>query len=209
MVYDEFNQTSVQTKVGITFPSALRTILRQDPDIIMVGEIRDQETAQNAVQAALTGHLVFSSLHTNDASTSITRLIDLGIQPFLISSSLVGAMAQRLVRRICDDCKTNRPLSVEEAAMLNLQAPEGKRIIVKEGAGCNRCRNTGYFGRTGIFEILHVDNAIRDLIDRSEDFLKIKDMAVKRGMRTLRQSALRKLAEGVTTFEEVVRVTGI
>jgi len=113
------------------------------------------------------------------------------------------------VRRICEDCKTNRPLSVEEAAMLNLQAPAGKRIIVKEGAGCNRCRNTGYFGRTGIFEILHVDNAIRDLIDRSEDFLKIKDMAVRRGMRTLRQSALRKLAEGVTTFEEVVRVTGI
>ncbi|HSP16417.1 MAG TPA: GspE/PulE family protein [Thermoanaerobaculia bacterium] len=209
MVHDEFNQTSVQNKIGITFASALRTILRQDPDIIMVGEIRDQETAQNAVQAALTGHLVFSTLHTNDAATSITRLIDLGIQPFLISSSLIGAMAQRLVRRICEDCKRNRPLSLEEAAMLNLQAPAGKRIIVKEGAGCIRCRNTGYFGRTGIFEILPVDNAIRDLIDRSEDFLKIKDMAVKRGMRTLRQSALRKLAEGQTTFEEVVRVTGI
>ncbi|MDQ3283871.1 MAG: GspE/PulE family protein [Acidobacteriota bacterium] len=209
MVYDEFNQTSVQNKIGITFASALRTILRQDPDIIMVGEIRDGETAQNAVQAALTGHLVFSTLHTNDASTSITRLIDLGIQPFLISSTLIGAMAQRLVRRICDDCKTNRPLTVEEASMLNLQAPAGKRIIVKEGAGCIRCRNTGYFGRTGIFEILPVDNAIRDLIDRSEDFLKIKDMAIKRGMRTLRQSALRKLAEGVTSFEEVVRVTGI
>jgi general secretion pathway protein E len=209
MVYDEFNQTSVQTKIGITFASALRTILRQDPDIIMVGEIRDQETAQNAVQAALTGHLVFSTLHTNDASTSITRLVDLDIQPFLISSSLIGAMAQRLIRRICDDCKRNRPLSVEEAAMLNLQAPAGKRIIVKEGAGCIRCRNTGYFGRTGIFEILPVDNAIRDLIDRGEDFLKIKEMAIKRGMRTLRQSALRKLAEGTTTFEEVVRVTGI
>jgi general secretion pathway protein E len=209
MVHDEFNQTSVQNKIGITFASALRTILRQDPDIIMVGEIRDQETAQNAVQAALTGHLVFSTLHTNDASTSITRLTDLGIQPFLISSSLVGAMAQRLVRRICDDCKRNRPLTVEEAAMLNLQAPAGKRIIVKEGAGCIRCRNTGYYGRTGIFEILPVDNAIRDLIDRGEDFLKIKDMAIKRGMRTLRQSALRKLAEGVTSFEEVVRVTGI
>ncbi len=209
MVWDEFNQTSVQAKIGITFPAALRTILRQDPDIIMVGEIRDQETAQNAVQAALTGHLVFSTLHTNDASTSITRLIDLGIQPFLISSTLIGAMAQRLVRKICDDCKRNRPLSIEEAAMLNLQAPAGKRIIVKEGAGCIRCRNTGYFGRTGIFEILPVDNAIRDLIDRSEDFLKIKDMAIKRGMRTLRQSALRKLAEGTTTFEEVVRVTGI
>ena len=209
MVYDEFNQTAVQAKIGITFPYALRTILRQDPDIIMVGEIRDEETAQNAVQAALTGHLVFSTLHTNDASTSITRLIDLGIQPFLISSTLVGAMAQRLVRKICEDCKRNRPLTIEEAAMLNLQAPPGKRIIVKEGAGCIRCRNTGYFGRTGIFEILPVDNAIRDLIDRSEDFLKIKDMAIKRGMRTLRQSALRKLAEGTTTFEEVVRVTGI
>jgi len=209
MVHDEFNQTSVQNKVGITFASALRTILRQDPDIIMVGEIRDGETAQNAVQAALTGHLVFSTLHTNDASTSVTRLVDLGIQPFLISSTLIGTMAQRLVRRICEDCKTNRPLTVEEAAMLNLQAPQGKRIIVKEGAGCIRCRNTGYFGRTGIFEILPVDNAIRDLIERGEDFLKIKDMAIKRGMRTLRQSALRKLAEGVTSFEEVVRVTGI
>jgi general secretion pathway protein E len=209
MVHEEFNQTAVQTKIGITFASALRTILRQDPDIIMVGEIRDAETAQNAVQAALTGHLVFSTLHTNDSATSITRLVDLGIEPFLISSTLIGAMAQRLVRRICEHCRRNRPLSVEEAAMLNLQAPAGKRIIVKEGAGCMRCRNTGYFGRTGIFEILSVDNAIRDLIDRSEDFLKIKEMAIKRGMRTLRQSALRKLAEGITTFEEVVRVTGI
>jgi len=209
MVHDDFNQTAVQVKIGITFAAALRTILRQDPDIIMVGEIRDPETAENAVQAALTGHLVFATLHTNDASTSVTRLVDLGIQPFLISSTLIGAMAQRLVRKICDDCKTNRPLSVEEAGMLNLQAPPGKRIIVKEGSGCIRCRNTGYFGRTGIFEILPIDNAIRDLIDRGEDLLKIKETAIKRGMRTLRQSALRKLAEGTTTFEEVVRVTGI
>ncbi len=209
MVHEDFNQTSVQVKIGITFGAALRTILRQDPDIIMVGEIRDQETAENAVQSALTGHLVFSTLHTNDAATSVTRLIDLGIQPFLISSTLIGTMAQRLLRKICEDCKRNRPLTVEEAGMLNLQAPAGKRIIVKEGAGCIRCRNTGYFGRTGIFEILPIDNSIRDLIDRSEDFLKIKDMAIKRGMRTLRQSALRKLAEGTTTFEEVIRVTGI
>ncbi|HVT45216.1 MAG TPA: GspE/PulE family protein [Thermoanaerobaculia bacterium] len=209
MVYEDFNQTAVQTKIGITFPSALRTILRQDPDIIMVGEIRDTETAQNAVQAALTGHLVFSTLHTNDASASITRLTDLGIQPFLISSTLVGTMAQRLVRKICVDCRTNRPLTADEAGMLNLQAPSGKRIIVKEGSGCIRCRNTGYYGRTGIFEILTIDNSIRDLVDRGEDFLKIKDMAIKRGMRTLRQSALRKLAEGVTTFEEVIRVTGV
>jgi general secretion pathway protein E len=209
MVHEDFNQTSVQNKVGITFASALRTILRQDPDIIMVGEIRDQETAQNAVQAALTGHLVFSTLHTNDAATSVTRLVDLGIQPFLISSVLIGTMAQRLVRKICDDCRQNRSLTIEEAGMLNLQAPPGKTIVVKEGAGCIRCRNTGYFGRSGIFEMLQIDNSIRDLIDRGEDFLKIKEMAMKRGMRTLRQSALRKLAEGVTTFEEVVRVTGI
>lgn len=209
MVYEEFNQTSVHPKIGITFATALRTILRQDPDIIMVGEIRDPETAQNAVQAALTGHLVFSTLHTNDASSAITRLVDLDIQPFLISSTIVGAMAQRLLRKICEDCKRNRPLSAEEAGMLSLQAPAGKRIIVKEGAGCHRCRNTGYFGRTGIFEMLPIDAPIRELIDRSEDFIKIKDMAVKRGMRTLRQSALRKLAEGITTFEEVVRVTGI
>ncbi|HUP65820.1 MAG TPA: GspE/PulE family protein [Thermoanaerobaculia bacterium] len=209
MVYEDFNQTSVQNKIGITFASALRTILRQDPDIIMVGEIRDGETAQNAIQAALTGHLVFATLHTNDAASSVTRLVDLGIEPFLISTSLVGAMAQRLIRTICRDCKRNRPLSLEESAMLNLQAPPGKRIIVKEGAGCGRCRNTGYFGRSGIFEILTVDNAIRDMVDRREDFLKIKDMAVRRGMRTLRQAALRKLAEGETTFEEVIRVTGI
>ncbi len=209
MVYEDFNQTSVQPKIGITFASALRTILRQDPDIIMVGEIRDGETAQNAIQAALTGHLVFATLHTNDASSSVTRLIDLGIEPFLISSSLIGAMAQRLVRTICRDCKRNRPLTMDEASMLNLQAPPGKRIIVKEGAGCIRCRNTGYFGRSGIFELLPIDNAVRDLIDHGEDFLKIKDMAIKRGMRTLRQSALRKLAEGTTTFEEVVSVTGI
>ena len=199
----------MQNKIGITFASALRTILRQDPDIIMVGEIRDGETAQNAVQAALTGHLVFSTLHTNDASASITRLVDLGIPPFLISSTLIGAMAQRLVRKICEHCRRNRPLSIDESSMLNLQAPAGKRIIVKEGAGCIHCRNTGYFGRTGIFEILPVDNAIRDLVDHGEDFLKIKEMAIKRGMRTLRQSALRKLAEGITSFEEVVRVTGI
>jgi general secretion pathway protein E len=209
MVWDDFNQTAVQSKIGITFGSALRTILRQDPDIIMVGEIRDEETAENAVQAALTGHLVFSSLHTNDSATSVTRLIDLNIQPFLISSTLIGAMAQRLVRKICQDCKRNRPLTLDEAAMLNLQAPPGKRIIVKEGAGCIRCRNTGYFGRTGIFEILTIDNAMRDLIDTGADFVKIKDVAVKRGMRTLRQSALRKLAEGTTSFEEVIRVTGI
>ena len=209
MVYDEFNQTAVQPKVGITFAAALRHILRQDPDIIMVGEIRDEETAQYAIQAALTGHLVFSTLHTNDAASSISRLVDLNIERFLISSTLVGTMAQRLVRKICPHCATDRFLSDEEAASLRLTIPEGKRIRVKEGQGCHECRSTGYFGRSGIFEILPIDESIKHLITQGADAPEIKREAVKNGMRTLRQAALRKLAEGVTTFEEVVRVTGL
>jgi len=209
MVYDEFNQTSVQTKVGITFAAALRHILRQDPDIIMVGEIRDGETAQYATQAALTGHLVFSTLHTNDAASSISRLVDLGVERFLISSTLVGTMAQRLVRRICQSCATERFLTPEEGESLRLSVPAGKRIKVKEGAGCFECRGTGYVGRSGIFEILQVDDAIKHLIVQGSDAPEIKREAIKNGMRTLRQSALRKLAEGLTTFEEVVRVTGL
>jgi len=209
MVYDEFNQTAVQSKVGIGFAEALRHILRQDPDIIMIGEIRDAETAQYATQAALTGHLVFSTLHTNDAASSISRLVDLGVERFLISSTLVGAMAQRLLRKICPHCGAERYLSAEEASTLRLSVPEGKRVKVREGKGCFECRTTGYLGRSGIFEILPIDDAIKHLIVEGSDAPEIKREAVKNGMRTLRQSALRKLAEGVTTFEEVVRVTGV
>jgi general secretion pathway protein E len=209
MVIEEFNQTAVQPKIGIDFAGALRHILRQDPDVIMVGEIRDPETAQYAVQAALTGHLVFSTLHTNDAATSITRLVDLGVERFLIGSTLIGSMAQRLVRRICSECATERTLSAEEAASLRLTVPAGKRIKVKEGTGCHPCRGTGYRGRTGVFEILPIDETIKALVVESKDSPEIKREAVRLGMRTLRQSALRKLAEGITTFEEVVRVTGI
>jgi general secretion pathway protein E len=209
MVYDEFNQTAVQTKVGISFAGALRHILRQDPDVIMVGEIRDGETAQYAIQAALTGHLVFSTLHTNDAASSISRLSDLGVERFLISSTLVGSMAQRLLRRICPHCPVERHLSADEVATLRLAVPAGKRVKVKEGAGCHECRSTGYLGRTGIFEILPVDDAVKSLVVAGADAPEIKREAVKNGMRTLRQSALRKLAEGTTSFEEVVRVTGI
>jgi general secretion pathway protein E len=209
MVYPDFNQTEVQLKVGITFAAALRHILRQDPDVIMVGEIRDAETAQYAIQAALTGHLVFSTLHTNDASSSISRLVDLGVERFLISSTLAGSMAQRLMRRICPHCTTERHLEPEEIAALRLAVPPGKRVKVKEGEGCFECRNTGYLGRTGIFEILPMDEGIKNLIIQGSDTPEIKREAVKNGMRTLRQSALRKLAEGVTTFEEVVRVTGL
>ncbi len=209
MVLEEFNQTAVQAKVGIDFATALRHILRQDPDVIMVGEIRDGETAQYAIQAALTGHLVFSTLHTNDAATSISRLIDLGVERFLISSTLIGAMAQRLVRKICPHCTGERSLSTEEASSLRLTVPTGKKIRVKEGQGCHECRGTGYLGRSGIFEILPVDESVKALIVDGRDAPEIKREAVKNGMRTLRQSALRKLAEGVTTFEEVVRVTGL
>jgi general secretion pathway protein E len=209
MVYQDFNQTEVQTKVGITFAAALRHILRQDPDVIMVGEIRDNETAQYSIQAALTGHLVFSTLHTNDASSSISRLIDLGVERFLISSTVVGAMAQRLVRKICPHCTTERFLETEEIAALRLAVPPGKRVKVKEGEGCFECRNTGYLGRTGIFEIMPIDDGIKNLVVEGKDAPEIKREAVKNGMRTLRQSALRKLAEGITTFEEVVRVTGL
>ncbi|HYH44556.1 MAG TPA: ATPase, T2SS/T4P/T4SS family [Thermoanaerobaculia bacterium] len=209
MVYEDFNQTAVQLKAGITFASALRHILRQDPDVIMVGEIRDGETAQYAIQAALTGHLVFSTLHTNDASSSVSRLADLGVERFLISSTLVGAMAQRLLRRICPNCTTERHLNPDEVATLRLAVPPGKRVKVKEGAGCFECRMTGYLGRTGIFEILPIDDTMKGLVAQGADAPEIKREAVKNGMRTLRQSALRKLAEGLTTFEEVVRVTGI
>jgi general secretion pathway protein E len=209
MVYEDFNQTAVQNKIGVTFASALRHILRQDPDVIMVGEIRDGETAQYSIQAALTGHLVFSTLHTNDAASSISRLADLGIERFLISSTLVGSMAQRLLRRICPHCAAERYLTAEEVATLRLSVPPGKRVKVKEGEGCFECRATGYLGRTGIFEMLPVDDAIKNLIITGAAAPEIKREATKNGMRTLRQSALRKLAEGLTTFEEVVRVTGL
>jgi general secretion pathway protein E len=209
MVYEDFNQTSVQLKVGITFASALRHILRQDPDVIMVGEIRDSETAQYAIQAALTGHLVFSTLHTNDAPSSISRLADLGVERFLISSTLVGTMAQRLLRRICPHCMAERFLTLDETTTLRLAVPPGKKVKVKEGEGCFECRGTGYIGRTGIFEMLPVDESLKNLIVHGSDAPEIKREAIKNGMRTLRQSALRKLAEGVTTFEEVVRVTGL
>ncbi len=209
MVSPDFNQTAVNTKAGVTFAKALRHILRQDPDIIMVGEIRDPETAQYAIQAALTGHLVFSTLHTNDAAAAITRLADLDVERYLISSTLVGAMAQRLVRKVCPHCASDHYVTDEEVATLRLAVPSGKRIKVKVGEGCFECRATGYFGRTGIFEVLPVGDRVKQLIVEGVDAPKIKREAVTLGMRTLRQSALRKLAEGTTTFEEVMRVTAI
>ncbi len=209
MVYEEFNQTAVHPKAGVTFGAALRHILRQDPDVIMVGEIRDQETAQYAAQAALTGHLVFSTLHTNDAASSITRLADLGLERYLIASILIGSVAQRLARKVCSHCTVDHFLTEDEIKALRLTIPEGKRARSKIGEGCFECRGTGYLERTGIFELLPMNETIQHLTIEGADAPKIKREAVAGGMNTLRQSALRKLAEGVTTFEEVVRVTAI
>ena len=209
MVSPLFNQTAVNLKAGVSFAIALRHILRQDPDIIMVGEIRDPETAQYAVQAALTGHLVFSTLHTNDAASSITRLADLEVERYLINSTLIGSMAQRLVRKVCPHCAEDHYLDENQVHTLHLAVPPGKRVKVQYGEGCFECRSTGYFGRTGIFEVLPITDAIKQLVLQGADAPKIKREAVNQGMRTLRQSALRKLAEGVTTYEEVIRVTSI
>ena len=208
MVHETLNQTAVQEKAGVTFASALRHILRQDPDVIMIGEIRDGETAQYAMQAAMTGHLVFSTLHTNDAASSVARLIDLGVEDYVICSTLLGSMAQRLVRVICAHCAEDHLLTEDEARSLNLTVPAGKQIRARVGAGCSECRGTGYLGRSGIFEILAVDDAVKHLVLEGADSPRLKREAIKNGMTTLRQSALRKLARGITSMEEVVRVTG-
>jgi general secretion pathway protein E len=208
MVHDRFNQVGVQPQIGVTFGSLLRTVLRQDPDIIMVGEIRDLETAENAVQAALTGHLVFSTLHTNDAPSSITRLLDLGVPPYLISSTVVGIMAQRLVRKICRHCETGYDLLPEEAEAVGLVVSKDRKIAVKYGQGCPQCRGTGYFGRTGIYEVMELNDKVRALVHDKADAERIRKAAVGDGMTVLREAAVRKMLAGVTTFDEVIRVTG-
>ncbi|RKX97365.1 MAG: type II/IV secretion system protein, partial [Spirochaetes bacterium] len=209
MICEEFNQVSVQPQIGLTFANILKTILRQDPDIIMVGEIRDLETAENAIQAALTGHLVFSTLHTNDAPTAITRLVDLGVPPFLISSTVIGVMAQRLVRKICPSCQKSIPLGAEEIEILGIKQFEKRPPLVKIGEGCPDCRWTGYKGRTGLFEVMEITPQIREMILSNVDVEKIRIQAKKDGMITLREYAIEKMLRGVTTFDEVIRVTGM
>jgi general secretion pathway protein E len=208
MVHDRFNQVAVQPQIGVTFASTLRTILRQDPDIIMVGEIRDLETAENAVQAALTGHLVFSTLHTNDAASSITRLMELGIPSYLLSSTIIGVMAQRLVRKICKHCEATHDLLPEEAEAVGLASDKYKKITVKYGEGCAQCRGTGYLGRTGIFEVMEVNEPIRAILREKADAETIARTAIADGMVVLREAAVRKMLKGETTFDEVIRVTG-
>jgi general secretion pathway protein E len=204
LVVEEFNQIGVQPVVGVTFDNILRNILRQDPDIIMVGEIRDHETADSAVQAALTGHLVLSTLHTNDAASAITRLLDLKVPSFLISSTVIGLMAQRLVRKICEGCRQERTLTPEEVLHLGL---EKKPYRVWYGAGCTACRGTGYKGRTGIFEVMDFTERIHSVLTDTVDLSTLQAAARADGMQSLRELAVRKMLKGVTTYEEVVSVT--
>ncbi|MBW2269712.1 MAG: type II/IV secretion system protein [Deltaproteobacteria bacterium] len=209
LVDPRFCQVQVNPKIDISFANALRTILRQDPDVIMVGEIRDQETAQMAVQAALTGHLVFSTVHTRNAAGAVTRLIELGVEPFLLSSVLRGVMAQRLIRRICERCAVEGTLNPEQVQSLRLKVPVERReaLKVRWGDGCIDCRHTGLYGRTGVFEMLDVGRRIRTLVNEGKDANEIAHAARIEGMEPLRDAALRKLADGITTFEEVARLT--
>ncbi|SEL98032.1 general secretion pathway protein E [Stigmatella aurantiaca] len=208
MVWEGFNQVQVQPKVGLDFAGALRHILRQDPDVIMVGEIRDGETAENAIQSALTGHLVLSTLHTNDAIGAVARMKDLGVPPFLLSQSLVGLMAQRLLRRVCAHCAQEATLTPDELIALQVPLPllpGGVRL--RKGAGCVRCRGTGYLGRTGVFEIVSVGAELKELVTQAAPYHTLVEASRRAGMRTLREAAVRKLAQGLTSFEEVVRMT--
>jgi general secretion pathway protein E len=200
-------QIQVNPKINLTFANGLRSILRQDPDVIMVGEIRDVETAEIAIHASLTGHLVFSTLHTNDAAGAISRLVDMGIEPFLVSSSLIAIIAQRLVRLICPECRQGYTPVADELIKLGLEKQGIKQPTLYRGLGCDHCMKTGYRGRTGIYEILLVDDEIRHLVLSKTDANTIRDTAMKKGMLTLRQDGARKVVAGHTTTEEVLRVT--
>jgi general secretion pathway protein E len=204
---DGISQTQINQKKGLTFASGLRNVLRQDPDIIMVGEIRDHETAVMAIQSALTGHLVFSTLHTNDAASAVTRLLDLGIEPYLVASSVIAVVAQRLVRKICPKCKSERRYTPDEMRVLGIDPDVVGKGAFFAGAGCDACRQTGYQGRIGIFELLEIGDHVRDLIQQRANASRIRAAAVDRGMKVLHADGLEKAGRGTTTLEEVVRVT--
>jgi general secretion pathway protein E len=198
-------QIQVNPNIGLSFASGLRSIVRQDPDILMIGEIRDHETAEIAIESALTGHLVFSTLHTNDAAGAVTRLQDMGIESYLLSSSLLAIQAQRLVRRVCTDCMYESEMTDDEALVLSVNKSDFP--LLKRGRGCERCGGTGYRGRVGLYELLMLSDEIRHLITSGADANVIRRRAEQEGMLTLREDALSKLQAGVTTPEEVVRVT--
>jgi type IV pilus assembly protein PilB len=204
---DGIVQCQIKPDIELTFARILRSMLRQDPDVILVGEIRDQETAKIAVEAALTGHLVFSTLHTNDAPSSIARLLDLGLEPFLVTAAIEGVVAQRLVRKICNGCKTEYTPSVEQLMELELKPEDVEGRIFYYGKGCETCNNTGYKGRMGLYEMMMLDDDMRDMIINHASTQMLRMESKKRGMRTLRQSGLLAIYDGVTTIEEVVRET--
>jgi type IV pilus assembly protein PilB len=199
------NQVQVHEKIGMSFSLALRALLRQDPDVVLLGEIRDPETARIAVQASLTGHLVLSTLHTNDAPSSVTRLINIGVEPYLISAAVNGILAQRLVRRICQHCKEPFFPSDEMKEFLALQGFDGRETL--KGRGCDRCRKTGYAGRLGIHELLVMDDALRDMVTANPDVTQLRKLCRERGLVTLRQDGFEKACRGQTTVEEILRVT--
>jgi general secretion pathway protein E len=201
------NQIHVKPQIGLTFANGLRSIVRQDPDVIMVGEIRDAETAEIAVQAALTGHLVFSTLHTNDAAGAISRLLEMGVQDYLLSSSLLGVLAQRLVRRLCPNCRREVPFADMDGLAAELELKDNPLRSVWEAVGCDACSGTGYLGRVGIFEFLPVTSEICKVIVQRADAGAIRSLAVQMGMRLLRDDGWDKVRQGVTTLAEVLRVT--
>jgi general secretion pathway protein E len=198
------SQMQVATRKGMTFVTALRHVLRQDPDVIMVGEVRDEETARMAIQSSLTGHLVFSTLHTNDSAGAISRLLDLGVEPYLVSSSLIAVLAQRLVRKICPDCRQKYEPAEHELKELGIGNNGGQFYL---GAGCNKCFDTGYKGRTGIYELMMIDEEIREMIHQRQTAGLIKQKAIEKGLQSLRMDGARKVVAGVTTIAEVLRVT--
>lgn len=201
------NQVQAKPKIGLTFAVGLRSFLRQDPDIMLVGEIRDKETAEIAVQAALTGHLVLSTLHTNDAPSSVIRLIDIGVEPFLISSSVIGILAQRLVRKICPKCKKEVKPTVNIFKIFEEYNIKREKVRLYKGMGCRFCNGTGYKGRLGIFELMKITGTIRNLITSNASLEKIKETALREGMHLLKEDGLKKLCKGITTLEEVIGVT--
>lgn len=199
------NQSQVHYKIGLDFATCLRSILRQDPDVILVGEIRDLDTAEMAFRASLTGHLVLSTLHTNDAPSAVTRLRDMGVAPYLIASSVIGVLAQRLVRQICTRCRSQYTPHPVELEQLGLSENDAEKMTFHRGRGCAHCRNTGYYGRVGIFELMAMDNDIRHLIMSAATASDLRAAAIKGGMRTLRDDGLQKISSGMTTAEEVIR----
>jgi general secretion pathway protein E/type IV pilus assembly protein PilB len=201
------NQVQVRSDIHLTFEAALRSILRQAPNVVMIGEIRDRETANIATEASLTGHLVFSTLHTNDAPSAVTRLLDIGVKPFLVASSLRGIMAQRLVRCICENCREEHQPTPREVKLLGPVAAQMSGVQLYRGRGCNRCSLTGYSGRKGIFEIFVVTDEVRKMIYERVTASDLRIRAREMGMRTLREDGLRKAAAGITTIDEVLRIT--